>query len=95
VTDRILIAISVGETALPTLSAAPDGLVRISRVEDDGRRLEQLTEFSVADLLGREGECFRCGMHVTSRVEVAYIDDAERNDCAEDPEMVHEIDEPE
>lgn len=59
---------------------------------DDG---DVIGQFKVADV-GRTGECFRCGSTVTGQLEVAFIDRAGRNDCAESADGAPcEIDEPE
>lgn len=76
------VTIASGETPLPALEEFyPDG---------------PFTTFTVADLVGRTGPCFRCGEEVASQVEVAYLDGAGRNDCAESEDgLPHEIDPPE
>lgn len=60
------------------------------------RNGETLAEFTIADLVGRTGPCFRCGEEVGSQVEVAYLDGSGRSDCPESEDGApHEIDAPE
>lgn len=45
---------------------------------------------------GEEGTCFRCDVHIESRVEVIWLDGVLRNDCGESEDgLPHEKDAPE
>ncbi len=51
-----------------------------------------LALFTVGQLVGEEGTCWRCSNPVTSQVEAVWLDTAARNDCPESEDGApHEI----
>lgn len=52
-----------------------------TKIEFKDEEGNTLCEFTVEELVGKTIECFRCAAQVSSRLEVAWIDLEERNDC--------------
>ena len=90
--DPIALKLVLSNSLVGSWEVSTDTVVIVAAGIGDG---DPAVRFTVADLLGRTGTCFRCDVPVESTIEVAFLDGEGRNDCPESGDGApHEIDPP-